>query len=146
MIKSLSVLSIILFVAQAWAEPTVRAARYTSVEPVPTAAQADLLQVIVQIRFPGSVTSLREAFDHLLTRSGYRMATGPAVDPGLGVLMQAPLPAVHRRLGPITLQAALETLAGPAWVLVTDPVHRLVSFELAAPYADAPADGRAGED
>ncbi len=40
-----------------------------------------------------------------------------------------PLPAVHRSLGPMTLRDALKTLAGPAFNLVQDPVHRLITFE-----------------
>ena len=48
-------------------------------------------------------------------------------------LFALPLPEVHRQLGPMSLQQALETLAGPAFQLVEDPVHRLVAFERCAP-------------
>ena len=119
------------------ADIPVRVGRYSTIAPTATAAQADLLQVVVRIRFPAQITTLRPAFEHLLERSGYRLAPAPATDPRLDVLMREPLPQVHRSLGPITLQRALETLAGPAWILVVDPVHRLVSFELAKPYATA---------
>jgi type IV pili sensor histidine kinase/response regulator len=44
-------------------------------------------------------------------------------------LLGFPLPEAHRSLGPMSLQHALETLAGPAFRLVEDPLHRLVSFE-----------------
>ena len=140
MIKQLSVLCALvtgagLAVPDARADTLVRTARYTTVAPVATPAQADLLHVIVRIQFPGHVTTVRDAFGHLLSRSGYRLAPDGSADPRRDILLRSPLPAVHRQLGPITLQGALETLAGPAWVLVTDPVHRLVSFELAAPYA-----------
>ena len=43
--------------------------------------------------------------------------------------MALPLPAVHRNLGPMPVKRELETLAGPAFRLVEDPVHRLVTFE-----------------
>ncbi len=117
------------------AEPLVRVGRYATIAPVATPAQANLMQVVVRIHFPDEITTLRPAFEHILARSGYRLAPALAADPRLETLMRAPLPEVHRRLGPITLQRALETLAGPTWVLVADPVHRLVSFELAAPYS-----------
>ncbi|MGH8490231.1 MAG: FimV/HubP family polar landmark protein, partial [Gammaproteobacteria bacterium] len=52
----------------------------------------------------------------------------------LPTLLGWPLPAVHRTLGPMRLDEALKTLAGPAHYLVVDPVHRLVSFELREPY------------
>ena len=117
------------------AEPSVRVGRYSTMAPVATPAQADLLQVVVRIRFPREIKTLGPAFEHLLERSGYRLARTSASDPRLATLMGAPLPEVQRRIGPITLQRALEALAGPAWILVIDPVHRLVSFELAAPYS-----------
>jgi len=41
---------------------------------------------------------------------------------------------VHRVLGPVTLRNALNTLAGPVWNLVIDPVNRIVSFELLDEY------------
>ena len=47
-------------------------------------------------------------------------------------LMVLPLPAVHRSIGPMSLKRALETLAGPAFLLIEDPVHRLVAFERCA--------------
>jgi type IV pili sensor histidine kinase/response regulator len=47
-------------------------------------------------------------------------------------LFALPLPAVHHHLGPMTLREALETLAGPAFHLVQDPVHRLITFEQCA--------------
>jgi type IV pili sensor histidine kinase/response regulator len=44
-------------------------------------------------------------------------------------LFALPLPDAHRSLGPMPLQTALETLTGPAFRLVEDPVHRLLTFE-----------------
>ncbi|MGH8612231.1 MAG: FimV/HubP family polar landmark protein [Gammaproteobacteria bacterium] len=67
----------------------------------------------------------------MLARSGYRLANNPASCPSLPALLAWPLPAVHRRLGPMRLD---ETLAGSAHYLVLDPVHRLVSFELREEY------------
>jgi type IV pili sensor histidine kinase/response regulator len=61
----------------------------------------------------------------------FYLATSPeAADPALTALLALPLPAVPRELGPVTVQAGLETLAGPAYCMVVDHVHRLVSFEL----------------
>ena len=44
-------------------------------------------------------------------------------------LLDLPLPEAHRTLGPLPLRTALAILAGPAFRLVEDPVHRLISFE-----------------
>lgn len=110
-------------------------ARYSTIAPVPTAAQVDPLDVVVTVVFPEQLTTVDEALHYVLRRSGYRLASAEAADPATSVLANQPLPEVHRRLGPITVARALSTLAGPAWTMVIDPVHRLVSFELAQEYA-----------
>jgi len=46
------------------------------------------------------------------------------------VLLDLPLPAIHRTIGPMTLDRALNTLSGEAFELIVDPVHRKVAFEL----------------
>ena len=116
-------------------EDSVQVARYSTVVPVPRAAQTDPLTTVVTVVFPDELTTVNEALHHLLRRSGYRLAAPEASDPAFAVLADEPLPEVHRRLGPITVMHALNTLAGPAWRLAIDPVHRLVSFELAERYA-----------
>ncbi|MES9958703.1 MAG: hypothetical protein ABW086_16795, partial [Sedimenticola sp.] len=69
---------------------------------------------------------------YLLQRSGYRLAATESTAPETLALFALPLPVVHRHLGPMTLREALETLAGPAFHLVQDPVHRLITFEQCA--------------
>jgi len=111
--------------------------RYTVLAPVATAAQADPLQSVVRLEFPrglSGVTTVEAAVVRALTRSGYRLASREASDPALDVLLSQPLPEVQRDLGPITVEHALLTLAGPAWGLVVDRLHRLVSFEAVPPY------------
>ena len=108
----------------------VQVGRYASVRPLPAPGQADLLAVIVMLEFPAGITTVGGAVTHLLERSGYRLAGGPAADPSQHGLLRLPLPAAHRALGPLPLRRALATLAGPAFALVEDPVHRLVAFEL----------------
>lgn len=110
-------------------------ARYSTIAPVASAAQADPLEAVVTIVFPNQITTVDEALRYVLRRSGYRPTSAEATDPASAVLAKQPLPEVHRRLGPITVARALSTLAGPAWSVVVDPVHRLVSFELAQNYA-----------
>ncbi len=104
-------------------------ARYSTLRAAPTEAQADLLAVIVNVSFPESVARVGEALNHLLQSSGYRLASAANAHPTRPILLRLPLPDVHRTLGPMPLRVALETLAGPAFRLVVDPVHRLVSFE-----------------
>lgn len=103
---------------------------YAVINPTATADQRDLLAVVVSLKFPPNVTTVGQALTALLERSGYRLAYGDNTDPQLATLMHLPLPQVHRSLGPIRLRDALQALAGSAWILVEDPVNRLVSFDL----------------
>lgn len=108
----------------------VQVGRYSTLPAMPTVAQADLLATTITVSFPARIITVGEAVQYLLQRSGYRLATAPVIDPETADLLTLPLPAVHRHLGPITLTQALETLVGPAFRLIHDPVHRLISFEL----------------
>ncbi len=111
----------------------VQVGRYATVRAVPTLAQINLLAAPVTVQFPGSVDTVGQAVAHLLRPSGYRLAAEAVAEPARAMLLRLPLPAAHRTLGPMPLQSALETLAGPAYRLAEDPVHRLVSFERCSP-------------
>ncbi len=104
-------------------------ARYSTVRAAPTIAQQDLLAASVRTTLPPSVVRVGKAIDALLAPSGYRLSDSQAAGPDRETLLSLPLPESHRDLGPMPLRLALATLAGPAFVLVEDPVHRLVSFE-----------------
>ena len=110
----------------------VQVGRYTLRSAIPAEAQADLMSAIVTIRFSDRIQTIGAAARYLLRDSGYQLASPIALDPETKALFRLPLPAVHRNLGPLTLRQALETLAGPTFRLVQDPVHRLISFELCA--------------
>ena len=107
----------------------VQVGRYASVIAAPTEAQANLLSSMVRVKFPSRVKTVGGAVRHLLSSSGYRLAGEAAADPTRFGLLGLPLPKAHRSLGPMALRDALETLGGPAFRLVADPLHRLVSFE-----------------
>ena len=109
--------------------------RYSSVSTEPTQAQMDLLAVIIEIRFPQSINSVGQALENMLVNSGFRLAELSAADPSLSILLNSPLPNVHRSLGPVSLRTALNILSGASWDLIIDPVHRLVSFELKQDYS-----------
>ena len=104
--------------------------RYSITDAKPTTEQANILHTRVTVTFPPSVTDVSEAIDYLLRPYGYLVSSPKGADPRRAILLSLPLPKVHRELGPLTLKDALETLAGPSWLLVEDPIRRLVSFEL----------------
>jgi type IV pili sensor histidine kinase/response regulator len=106
--------------------------RYSLITATPTQAQAALLAATIIVQFPERIQTVGEAVPHLLQRSGYRLARAESIGPDTAALFALPLPAVHRNLGPMTLRDALEILAGPAFHLVQDPVHRLITYERCA--------------
>ena len=103
--------------------------RYATLPALPTQEQVRLLSAIVNVAFPASVVTIGQAVHYLLQPSGYRLSPQGTSEPIRETLLDLPLPEPHRALGPMPLKTALETLAGPAFRLVEDPVHRLVSFE-----------------
>lgn len=137
--KTLPALALVLAGAAplaTWSDSeALQVSRYSTIAPVPRAAQVAPLDAVVTVVFPEQLTTVDEALHYVLRRSGYRLTSAEAADPAASVLAKQPLPEVHRKLGPITVGRALRTLAGPAWIMVVDPVHRLVSFELAQEYA-----------
>ena len=110
----------------------IQVGRYSLLAATPTEAQAELLAATMTVRFPERIQTVGEAIRYLLQRSGYRLANPDAIGPDTVALFALPLPDVHQSLGPMTLRDTLETLAGPAFYLLQDPVHRLVSFERCA--------------
>ncbi|WP_423785701.1 PilL N-terminal domain-containing protein [Halopseudomonas pelagia] len=106
--------------------PVMRYGRYTLVELAPTAAQRDLLLQIVGVTLPDDTSaSVGDGLRQVLKRSGYRLCQTTPTNTELFAL---PLPAVHRRLGPMTLRDALLTLAGPAWDLQAYETTRVICF------------------
>jgi type IV pili sensor histidine kinase/response regulator len=115
-------------------EQSVQIGRYSVVSATPTAAQDNILSVIVTVNMPAPIETVGDAIHHLLTPSGYSLARFDAQGPEVIQLLSLPLPDVHRTLGPMSLQDALLTLASPAFRLYTDPVHRLIAYDLKPDY------------
>lgn len=120
--------------AEGVTEQVIRVGRYSAIVPVPTAAQRNPLQAVIEVQFPDPIHTVGDALRHVLQGSGYRLAPAYASDPAMTGLLSQPLPEAHRGLGPVTLEAALTTLAGPTFRLVIDPLHRLLSFEVKETY------------
>lgn len=102
--------------------------RYQTTAPQPRPDQRDLLSAMVDIELSDEVETVGEAIAAVLENSGYRLSPNPSPS-CQEELFELPLPAVHRRLGPLTLRQALEVLSGPAYRPAMDPVRRRVSFE-----------------
>lgn len=109
------------------AVPVVRYGRYALIELMPDDSQRDLMQQVIDLTIPATAdATVGDALHYVLRRSGYRLCDERADT--TAVLYALPLPATHEHLGPITLRAALQLLAGPRWTLFVDDETREVCF------------------
>lgn len=117
------------------ASERTRTGRYSYVANGATAAQIDPLLAIIEVRLPRNLTTVEDAADYLLKRSGYCLMEPAAAE--VRHLLRLPIPDVHRHLGPMTLREALLALGGQAYALVVDEVYREVGFKV-VPAGGAP--------
>ncbi len=108
--------------------------RYSSLNSGVTREQQSLLDNIVSVSLKSNVDTVGLALHEVLAGSGFRLAELRNSDPYVDVLYMSPLPNIHKNLGPAKVRDLLIVLAGPAWQLITDPVNRLVTFDLKERY------------
>jgi conjugative transfer region protein (TIGR03748 family) len=108
------------------AEEFVKTDRYTLSTLGAHDDQKAPLKTVVTLSFGADTRTLGEAITEVLNGSGYRWETH-VDDTSLNTL---PLPSVVRTLGPLRLDEALSTLAGQAWTLHVDELHRTLWFDL----------------
>jgi len=113
----------------------IQTGRYSSIKPKPTQSQRELLQVIITVSIPDEITRIGETIAYLLKRSGYQLLQPKAEQIALTQFFLKRLPAVHRHIGPMSLEDALTILTAPAFKLNQDPVSRLISYELDTRFA-----------
>lgn len=118
----------LLFSSMAFAEEFVRTDRYTLEKVGAGSNQKAPLTTLITLSFGTNIKTIGDAITELLQGSGYQWVinSNGHDDQLLQVLA---LPAITRTLGPIRLDDALTTLAGSAWLLHIDELHRTVSFE-----------------
>ena len=104
--------------------------RYQTVQEKPTTAQVHLLSQAIQMRFPQNIQTIGAAMNYVLHYSGYRLVPTVQMNRDFSNTFAMPLPAVDRDFGPMSLRDALVTLAGPAFYLVEDQLHRTVNFKV----------------
>ena len=103
--------------------------RYSEVVTGPIAGQRDLLSVTGAISIANNIESIGDALRWVLLDSGYRLAANSVLTEEVRVMLELPLPAVHRRFELMPLKAVMGLMVGPAFYVVQDPVHRLIAFE-----------------
>ncbi|HFW3715114.1 TPA: TcpQ domain-containing protein [Salmonella enterica subsp. enterica serovar 6,7:y:-] len=110
-----------------------RSGRYTLVNVKSADAQREPLNQLIDITMPGQlVNTVGDGFRYLFFQSGYALCGRYGAD--FAELLNRPLPAVQRKIGPMRLSEALQVVAGPAWRMSVDEVNREVCFVLRDAY------------
>lgn len=104
-------------------------ARYSVIHPAPALDQLDLLAMTAPLRVLDEITTVGGAVEWVLRPSGYRLVAPDRLSTEVKDLLNLPLPKAHRRFEALPLKEVLSLLVAPAFVLVQDPVHRLIAFE-----------------
>jgi conjugative transfer region protein (TIGR03748 family) len=134
--KVLLIASLGLFTLSVQAANVTQINRYATVANKPLPAQINPLLVVQQMHFPQDIKTVGQAMDRWLQYSGFTLAAKDMQPKSLQVVMQQTLPQIDRNLGPLTVKAGLEVLAGQqVFTLVEDPLLRTVNFKLKPAFA-----------
>ncbi len=104
-------------------------ARYSILRPHLIAGQQDLLSVAKALRVPNEISTVGGALEWVIKDSGYRLASLYQLTKDVKDMLQLPLPKAHRQFQALPLRDVILLLVGSSFVLVHDPVHRLLAFE-----------------
>ena len=116
--------------------------RYSMLNARSTLAQRDLLVTPIAESFAPSLRTVGDAVEAILVPTGYRLSSTTSAELERSSLLALPLPAAHRALAGLTIRGALNLLVGPAFHVIEDPIHRLISFERCEPRATPTVDPR----
>ena len=111
-------------------------ARYSVLRPHQMVGQQDLLSIAKALRVPNEITTVGGALEWVIKDSGYRLASPDQLTKDVKEMFQLPLPKAHRQFQALPLRDVVLLLAGSPFVLVYDPVHRLIAFERCYASAD----------
>lgn len=88
----------------------------------------DPLMTVTSIVFPQSVTTVGQALNYSLLRTGYTLIAPSRLTPSASRLMQLPLPLVQRDIKQVTVRNLIDTLIGDGFDYRVDPVLRTVKI------------------
>ena len=127
--RVLSVAVIMVEIGVVHADSAEVIGRYTTLSPMQSVGLNDVLAEPVTASFEPTVTTVGEAVGIVLRGTGVSVSSESNASTERATLLALPLPTAHRDLSGRSVRGSLAILAGPAFKVVEDPVHRLVSFE-----------------
>lgn len=103
--------------------------RYVTTLNEATADQVNPLLTVATFKFTPNIANVGQAVNQVLQYSGYALA--PHLGSAVQQTLLKPLPYSVRELGPLPIKDALSVLMGQnVFILVVDPLHRLVDFDV----------------
>lgn len=130
-------IALALFMSTGWAgqDPmSIKTDRYTLAVMEPTQSSVNPLQTAVTAAFATNIITIGEAVDEVLDGTGFRVRrNADQTHRGIyldSILLNQPLPAAHRELGPLPLIEILQVIAGSSWTVKGSDLSRTVTFSL----------------
>ncbi len=109
--------------------PSSEVGRYITTLNVAKPDQINPLLTVATFKFTPNTQTVGQAVNQVLQYSGYALA--PHASPIVEQTLAKPLPYSVRELGPLPIKDALSVLMGESvYILVIDPLHRLVTFDI----------------
>lgn len=135
--RYLFLIALTFSVTASWAgqDPiAIKTDRYTLAVMEPTQSSVNPLYTAVTAAFATDVITIGEAVDEVLDGTGYRVRrNADQTHRGIyldSILLNQPLPAAHRELGPLPLIEILQVIAGSSWTVKGSDLSRTVTFTL----------------
>lgn len=114
---------------------TLQISRYATVAVMPSDAQINPLESVVQIHFPPNTQTIGQAINLLLNNTGFSLAPQEQLSNEVLSTLSKPLPIVDRSLGPVTIHQALSVLIGEnVFTIDVNELKREVNFNLQKAY------------
>ncbi len=105
--------------------------RYITTVNVAKPDQVNPLLTVATFKFNPNVQTIGDALNQVLQYSGYALVPSQDQSAAVEQTLTKPLPYSVRTLGPLPIKDALTVLMGQdVFILVVDPLHRLVNFDL----------------
>ncbi|MHC4397907.1 MAG: PFGI-1 class ICE element type IV pilus protein PilL2 [Planctomycetota bacterium] len=108
----------------------IQTGRYITVTDKPKLSQQNPLEQTVSLTIPAEIQTVGEAINYLLQNTGYNLLPAKYRQDEASELLKQKLPLNDRSLKNTTVKNALLALAGNAYLLLVDPKHRYVSFNV----------------
>lgn len=102
--------------------------RYTSISTKASEGQANPLATVVSFSFPPTVKTVGQAINYTLAQTGYHLANPGALPEQTKYMLTLPLPSIQRNFSYVSVRSVLQTLSGDAFLLLVDPLRRVVSY------------------